>query len=110
MGAGKEQTVDEAVAKYRRRMSNLIVLMGNTFGYDIDLVENKLFLRSKYAFDEDDVITVLLDSAKGGVVLEGSDFVNRWRKEKEIYLEKGKSLGAFLAAITLGLFEQSTFQ
>lgn len=105
----REATKEEIVAKYNKRLGNLMDLLGNVFGYDIKLDGGKLVLRSKYAFDEEDVISIAVGPG-GEVVVESSDFMKRWTQEKSIYLERGKSLGAFLASITLSLFEQSTFQ
>lgn len=98
---------DEA-EKYKKRIANAIKTIGNVFGYELELSENRIVLRSLYAFDEDDVF--ILQISERGIGVECNGYLKKFEKEKALYLDQGRSLGAFLSAVTLSLFEQNTFQ
>lgn len=100
--------MSEEAEKYKKRLSNAIQTLGNIFGYEVELREQKIILRSVYAFDEDDVF--ILQISEKGVGVEANGYLKKFEKEKKIYLDTGRSIGAFLSAVTLSLFEQNTFQ
>ncbi|KAI5180316.1 hypothetical protein NEOKW01_0620 [Nematocida sp. AWRm80] len=95
-------------SKYNNRITNIIRILGNIFGYTIVIEGNKVKLTSIYAFDEED--TIVLSINNNTINVEENEYTKRLEKEKKLYLEKGNSLSAFLSAVTLSLFEQSTFQ
>lgn len=99
---------EEIIAKYRNRINNVIKTLGSIFGYEVEVQDNRIILRSLYAFDEEDKIVLVLDGQR--IVVEENEFVKRFHREKNVYLDSGNSLGAFLSAVTLSLFEQKTFQ
>ncbi|KAI5184428.1 hypothetical protein NEHOM01_0173 [Nematocida homosporus] len=99
----------ELAARYKNRIQNIVKILGDIFGYEITIQGNRILLRSLFAFDEEDIITLLI-SETGKIAVEGSPFVKKMDKEKNIYLDKGGSISAFLSAITLTLFDQKTFQ
>ncbi|OAG31356.1 hypothetical protein NEDG_01834 [Nematocida displodere] len=100
---------EDLATKYRARLSNVIKTFGDIFGYEIEVKEDKIVLRSLYAFDEEDKI-VLTMKENGGILVEANEFLRKLQKERILYLDKGRSLGAFLSAVTLSLFEKNTFQ
>ncbi|KAH9386231.1 uncharacterized protein NEMAJ01_1127 [Nematocida major] len=101
--------MSEEAEKYKKRIANAIKTIGNIFGYEVELKEeNKIVLRSLYAFDEEDIF--ILQISEKGISVERNAYLKKFEKERALYLDQGKSIGAFLSAVTLSLFEQSTFQ
>lgn len=100
--------MSEEAEKYKRRLTNAIDRLGNIFGYEVELRDQKILLRSIYAFDEEDVFILQISERTIGV--ESNSYLKKFEKEKMIYLDKGRSISAFLSAVTLSLFEQKTFQ
>jgi len=100
---------EELVAKYRARISNIIKTLGDLFGYEVSLEGKRIILRSVFAFEEDDVIVLAIEEDRT-IRVEQNEFTSRFKNEKNIYLDRGKSIAAFLSAVTLSLFEQKTFQ
>ncbi|KAI5171379.1 hypothetical protein NEFER03_0738 [Nematocida sp. LUAm3] len=96
-------------SKYKNRISNIIKILGNAFGYEVCIHGNRMSLRSIYAFDEEDTVCLILNEG-GSVSVEENAFIKKMEKERKIYLDQGNSLPAFLSAITLNLFNQKTFQ
>lgn len=102
-------TEEEVATRYRNRIKRILKILGDIFGYEISIQGNKLFLRSNYAFEEEDTIALQIKETEE-IALEETEFIRRMEKERRLYLEKGGSLAAFLAAVTLDLFEKKTFQ
>lgn len=100
---------EEVESKYRNRIKNILKILGDLFGYEVSIQGNKILLRSLYAFDEEDTISLILDE-KGSISVEENAFIKRMERERKIYLDQGSSLSAFLSAVTLHLFNQKTFQ
>ncbi|KAI5133908.1 hypothetical protein NEAUS07_1047 [Nematocida ausubeli] len=97
------------IDELNKKMSSTIDLVGNIFGYEVKLIgNNRLAIRSLYAFDEDDVFIITV--TKSGMQLDMNDYLKKFEKERKLYLDGAKSLGAFLSAVTLSLFEKNTFQ
>lgn len=94
--------------KLRARLGNLLKLVTTLFGYSIAFNRNRIHLTSIYAFDEEDRIEMEVKDG-GEIEIEENEFAKRWKGEKGIYLERGRSVSSFLSAITLSLFEKSTF-
>ncbi|EIJ89731.1 hypothetical protein NEPAR06_1675 [Nematocida parisii] len=100
---------DETTETFKKRINNAINTIGNIFGYEAKLKGgNTVIIRSLYAFDEDDVFILII--SEEGIRLERNAYLKKFEKEKKLYLDHGKSIGAFLSAVTLSLFEQNTFQ
>ncbi|KAI5188688.1 hypothetical protein NECID01_0301 [Nematocida sp. AWRm77] len=99
---------EEIIAKYKNRINNMIKTLGSIFGYQVSVQDNKIVLLSLYAFSEEDRIVLVVDGQS--ITVEENEFVKRFKNEKHMYLENGRSLGAFLSAVTLSLFDQKTFQ
>lgn len=100
--------MSEETEKYKKRLTNAIQTLGNIFGYEVELKEKRIILRSIYAFDEEDVF--ILQISERGIGVESNGYLKKFEKERTIYLDKGRSISAFLSAVTLSLFEQNTFQ
>lgn len=109
--------IAELTAKYNNRIYNLLQTLGVIFGYDIGVQNSEIQLRSKYAFNEEDVILLRIaptegEEHKAAIEVRGlnGEYLRKFEKEKKMYLEKESSIPAFLSAVTLSLFEQNTFQ
>ncbi|KAI5191323.1 hypothetical protein NEMIN01_1482 [Nematocida minor] len=100
--------MNEEAEQYKKRLTNAIKTLGNIFGYEVELRAKNILLRSIYAFDEEDVF--VLQISERGISVEANSYLKKFEKEKAIYLDQGRSIGAFLSAVTLSLFEQNTFQ
>ncbi|KAF7683437.1 Mitotic spindle assembly checkpoint protein MAD1 [Astathelohania contejeani] len=99
-----EPTPSDELRNTLRRINEWIT---GLLGYKIDFGKDTITLHSLYAFDEDDKFVF----NRAGDVLEliSNEFACEWSEEIHTYLVNGKSIPAFLSAVTLELFNQKTF-
>lgn len=76
-------------------------------GYRMEFHDGEIVFHSLYAFDSDDVFIFRYKS--GNMELVNNEFAASWGAEIQSYLVAGKSIPAFLAAVTLELFNRKTF-
>ena len=69
--------------------------------------DGEIVFHSLYAFDIEDVFIFRYKS--GSMELVNNEFASTWTAEIQNYLIAGKSIPAFLAAVTLDLFNKKTF-
>jgi hypothetical protein len=77
------------------------------FGYRTEVTPEYIQLISMYSYDESD--TFIFKRTNDSVSLLNNDFANSFSSEIQKYMENGQSIPAFLAAVTLNLFNQKTF-
>ena len=81
-------------------------------GYKIDMTQDKhpqLRIRSMFAEREGDHLLFRWQPESGGLEMLETDFCRRLDKDMFGYLQKCNSVPAFLATISLDLFEKQTF-
>ena len=84
---------------------NAVVLL---FGYEVEMVEEKTYkLTSLYADKEEEYLMFEMSDENEMTLLE-SDFANTLQEEIQAYLNRCSSFPAFLANVTLKLFENQT--
>lgn len=76
-------------------------------GYKMEFRDGEIIFHSLYAFDGEDVFIFRYRS--GNMELVNNEFAGGWTAEIQNYLVAGKSIPAFLAAVTLDLFNKKTF-
>lgn len=76
-------------------------------GYKMEFRDGEIVFHSLYAFDSEDVFIFRYRS--GNMELVNNEFAGSWANEIQNYLISGKSIPAFLAAVTLELFNKKTF-
>lgn len=81
-------------------------------GYKIDMTQDKhpqLRIRSMFAESEEDHLLFRWQPESGGLEMLETEFCRKLDKDMFGYLQKCNSVPAFLATITLDLFERQTF-
>ncbi|KAH9411936.1 putative mitotic checkpoint protein [Ordospora pajunii] len=76
-------------------------------GYKMEFKDGEIIFHSLYAFNTEDVFIFRYKS--GSMELVNNEFAGAWNAEIQNYLITGKSIPAFLAAVTLELFNKKTF-
>ncbi|KAG0441098.1 Mitotic spindle assembly checkpoint protein MAD1 [Dictyocoela muelleri] len=94
------ETFRSAIKEIRNHVLGLL-------GYKIEFIDNQVVLLSAYAFDRDDVFIF----QKNGDQMEliNNEFASQWMKEIDAYMVKNGSIPAFLASVTMELYNQKTF-
>jgi mitotic spindle assembly checkpoint protein MAD1 len=107
----KENLLDERCGgdeeKLKRLMRNIRDYVTGLLGYKIDFTGNEIACRSLYAFNMEDVF--VFRDQNGEMQLVMNDFARAYEREIQTYLTRGKSIPAFLAAVTLDLSSKNTF-
>lgn len=101
--AAKEHSKDE-LRQYLKMIREYVT--GLT-GYKMEFRDGEVIFHSLYAFDSEDVFIFRYKS--GNMELVNNEFAGTWTNEIQNYLIAGKSIPAFLAAVTLDLFNKKTF-
>lgn len=94
------ERLNKQLTEYRRIASIF-------FGYQLSVDSEYIQLTSVYSYDESDAF--VFKRSDGSVCLLNNDFANSFTSEIQQYMENGKSIPAFLSAVTLNLFNQKTF-
>ncbi|KAF9763612.1 Mitotic spindle assembly checkpoint protein MAD1 [Nosema granulosis] len=95
-----EENLNKQLLEYRR-------ITCIFFGYQLAVDSEYIQLTSIYSYDEADAF--VFKRSDGSVSLLNNDFANSFSSEIQQFMENGKSIPAFLAAVTLNLFNQKTF-
>ncbi|CAD25121.1 hypothetical protein [Encephalitozoon cuniculi GB-M1] len=99
-----DETRDLELRQYLRTIREYVT--GLT-GYKMEFRDGEIIFHSLYAFDSEDVFIFRYKS--GSMELVNNEFAATWASEIQNYLITGKSIPAFLAAVTLELFNKKTF-
>ncbi|KAG5859535.1 mitotic checkpoint protein [Encephalitozoon hellem] len=102
--AGGERSPNDELRQYLRTIREYVT--GLT-GYKMEFRDGEIVFHSLYAFDSEDVFIFRYKS--GSMELVNNEFAASWASEIQNYLIAGKSIPAFLAAVTLELFNKKTF-
>ncbi|AFN82558.1 putative MAD domain-containing protein [Encephalitozoon romaleae SJ-2008] len=102
--ASEEKDPNNELRQYLRTIREYVT--GLT-GYKMEFRDGEIIFHSLYAFDSEDVFIFRYKS--GSMELVNNEFAASWASEIQNYLIAGKSIPAFLAAVTLELFNKKTF-
>lgn len=102
--SGGEKDPNDELRQYFRTIREYVT--GLT-GYKMEFRDGEIIFHSLYAFDSEDVFIFRYRS--GSMELVNNEFAASWASEIQNYLITGKSIPAFLAAVTLELFNKKTF-
>jgi mitotic spindle assembly checkpoint protein MAD1 len=91
----------------KKLMKNIRNYVTGLVGYRMDFNGDEIVCHSLYAFSKEDAF--VFKDQDGEIQLMVNDFACAYEKEIQTYLTRGKSIPAFLAAVTLDLFSKSTF-
>ncbi|TBT98862.1 putative mitotic checkpoint protein, partial [Hamiltosporidium tvaerminnensis] len=89
-------------------LAKMYLVTKSMLGYEITFNENNVILHSSYAFDDEDIFVFEIDD-NNSCTLKSNEFVANWKREIDLYLLNGKSVPAFLSAVTLELYNQKTY-
>ncbi|KAG0419578.1 Mitotic spindle assembly checkpoint protein MAD1 [Dictyocoela roeselum] len=98
---------DKAAEDFRFALKEIRHHVLGLLGYKIEFIDNKVVLLSAYAFDRDDVFVFQRNGDQ--MELINNDFAAQWMKEIDTYMVKSGSIPAFLASVTMELYNQKTF-
>ncbi|EJW03764.1 hypothetical protein EDEG_01959 [Edhazardia aedis USNM 41457] len=77
-------------------------------GYKMDISDGQVELLSLYAFDSGDKFVFVENN--GSIDMLSNDFAETYEREITEYMVNGKSVPAFLAAVTIDLWNKKTLQ
>ncbi|KAM0671454.1 hypothetical protein CWI42_020870 [Ordospora colligata] len=97
----------EGSEELRRYLKTIREYVTGLTGYKMEFRDGEIVFHSLYAFDTEDVFIFRYKS--GSMELVNNEFASTWTAEIQNYLIAGKSIPAFLAAVTLDLFNKKTF-
>lgn len=99
---------EEYNTTFKSTLKNIRDYATGLLGYKIEFLDNQIILHSMYAFDRDDVF-IFQKNSDQKMDLLNNDFANQWHKEVNLHLVKNGSIPAFLASVTLELYNKQTF-
>ncbi|KAM0675205.1 Mitotic spindle assembly checkpoint protein MAD1 [Gurleya vavrai] len=102
-----EDVMKENEKKFREFYVKTKKYVMGLLGYDINFTENTVELLSLYAFQKENKF--VFQVSEESVELLSNEFVEGYKEEIDVYLNKGKSIPAFLAEVTLDLMNKKTF-
>ncbi|ADM11085.1 putative MAD domain-containing protein [Encephalitozoon intestinalis ATCC 50506] len=105
-GTHRSETKDPS-GELRQYLKTIREYVTGLTGYKMEFRDGEIIFHSLYAFDSEDVFIFRYKS--GNMELVNNDFAASWATEVQNYLIAGKSIPAFLAAVTLELFNKKTF-
>ncbi|KAK1348269.1 putative mitotic checkpoint protein [Hamiltosporidium tvaerminnensis] len=99
---------NDSMIELRTLLAKMYLVTKSMLGYEITFNENNVILHSSYAFDDEDIFVFEIDD-NNSCTLKSNEFVANWKREIDLYLLNGKSVPAFLSAVTLELYNQKTY-
>lgn len=112
----KENNLRDEIEKHKKLTHEAIQtqkmmskVMSSLLGYQFTKIDETRFtLQSMYSFNEEDYFIFSLKENQFDLVRNAT--IESYSKEMNIFIIKGQSVSAFLAHVTLDLFNQKTFQ
>lgn len=102
-----EKLDEEGDLNLNENMAKFLQYLKSVLGYTIKCQGSRIFLRSIYAFCEEDIFEIEIKNNK--IIFHNTDYLEEWSDYINTYVKAGRSYAAFFAAVTLDLFNKRTF-